>query len=115
MIVHSREEAVQALEELEKMGTASRKLVIEEYPGRGRGNGYGFVSGETVRPGSGLKTTREVSMMETGGQIQEEWVLQSHRLENPALEKQIYQDIFVPSGSALVEEGRSFQGILYGA
>ena len=114
MIVHRWEEAVQALEELEKMGTASRKLVIEEYLEGEEVTVMAFVSGETVRPLAWAQDHKRVYDGDRGPNTGGMGAYSPTGLENPALEKQIYQDIFVPVARALVEEGRSFQGILYG-
>jgi phosphoribosylamine--glycine ligase len=114
IIAHNRDEGLGALAQLEEMGSASQKLVIEEYLEGEEVTVMAFVSGEIVRPLVWAQDHKRVYDGDRGQNTGGMGAYSPTGLENPSLEKQIYRDILVPAARAMVEEDRSFQGVLYG-
>ena len=97
-----------------KLGASGERVVIEEYLSGKEMSSFAFTDGKTVVPMVSACDYKRVFDGDLGPNTGGMASYSPPHFLNPALAKEVQETVMGPAVKAMVEEGRPYQGILYG-
>lgn len=114
VVAQELDEALEAVDRLVADNpTAANTLLVEEFLQGEEVTVMAFSDGQTVKPMAWAQDHKRVFDGDRGPNTGGMGAYSPTGLESPSLNQEIYQKILVPTISAMNQEGRPFQGVLY--
>ncbi|MCH2038173.1 MAG: phosphoribosylamine--glycine ligase, partial [Rickettsiales bacterium] len=115
IIAHSEKEAFEAVDDIlgGKFGSAGNKLVIEEFLEGEELSFFALVNGKTVLPLGSAQDHKAVGEGDTGPNTGGMGTYSPAPVMDEALERAIMEQFIKPTAKGMVQEGRSYKGILF--